>query len=179
MLQCYRKTFLVAGFGLVGSMWRWNMVTKHKQPQVFLPPRAQALPEAVSVVCGFVWVLLGCASGAGRHRGQLASKQTLQNGTGRHLATWSACLLTPAPSVVTPSCSDTHTRWFSAGSRRRSSVRPCAQSGARRCPSLLWRASTLAPSWVWACGGACRGRTGPTQQQQGRWLAASLAREVR
>lgn len=47
LLICYRKTFLVAGCGLAGSVWRWNTITKHKQ-EIFLPPRAQALPEAVS-----------------------------------------------------------------------------------------------------------------------------------
>lgn len=48
LLLCYRKTFLVAGLGLAGSVWRWNAVTKHKRKDIFLPPRAQALPEAVS-----------------------------------------------------------------------------------------------------------------------------------
>jgi hypothetical protein len=53
LLLCYRKTFLVAGLGLIGSMWRWNMVTKHNRKDIFLPPRAQALPKAVSgnVMC--------------------------------------------------------------------------------------------------------------------------------
>jgi hypothetical protein len=49
MLMAYRKTFLVAGAGLIFSTWRWNTVTKHKLPDVFLPPRAQALPEPVSI----------------------------------------------------------------------------------------------------------------------------------
>jgi len=57
LLICYRKTFIVAGCGLAGSVWRWNTVTKHKQ-EIFLPPRAQALPEAVSGWRMHIWALL-------------------------------------------------------------------------------------------------------------------------
>jgi hypothetical protein len=48
LLWAYRKTFIGAGFGLLGSIWHWNAVDKHKRKDIFLPPRAQALPEAVS-----------------------------------------------------------------------------------------------------------------------------------
>jgi hypothetical protein len=47
MLTAFRQTCLVAGAGLVGSIWHWNSKTKHTRQQVFLPPRAQALPPEV------------------------------------------------------------------------------------------------------------------------------------
>eukprot|EP00775_Hariotina_reticulata_P003684 gene3684-3944_t len=47
LLTAFRKTCLVAGAGLAGSVWQWNTQTKHTRQQVFLPPRAQALPPEV------------------------------------------------------------------------------------------------------------------------------------
>jgi hypothetical protein len=39
----------VAGLGLGGAIWRWNAVSKHLRRDIFLPPRAQALPPQVCV----------------------------------------------------------------------------------------------------------------------------------
>lgn len=47
LLTWYRKTCLVAGAGMGGSVWHWYRVGKHKQKEVFIPPRAQALPPEV------------------------------------------------------------------------------------------------------------------------------------
>ncbi|KIY95252.1 hypothetical protein MNEG_12709 [Monoraphidium neglectum] len=47
LVECYRKTFLVTGAALIGSVFHWNYVGKLKVEQVFVPPRAQSLPAEV------------------------------------------------------------------------------------------------------------------------------------
>uniref|UniRef100_A0A383WP69 Mitochondrial import inner membrane translocase subunit TIM22 n=1 Tax=Tetradesmus obliquus TaxID=3088 RepID=A0A383WP69_TETOB len=46
LLTWYRKTCLVAGAGMAGSTWYWY-TSGRSNHQVFLPPRAQALPPEV------------------------------------------------------------------------------------------------------------------------------------
>eukprot|EP00879_Flechtneria_rotunda_P024151 GHRR01025597.1.p1 GENE.GHRR01025597.1~~GHRR01025597.1.p1 ORF type:complete len:309 (+),score=83.48 GHRR01025597.1:216-1142(+) len=46
LLTWYRRTCLVSGAGMAGSALYWNKYTKHTRQNVFLPPRAQSLPQA-------------------------------------------------------------------------------------------------------------------------------------
>jgi hypothetical protein len=73
LLLVYRKTFLVAGLGLAGSVWRWNAVTKHQRQHAFLPPRAQALPPEVcwrACVCVYVCARRGRRGGRMKEGGE-------------------------------------------------------------------------------------------------------------
>jgi hypothetical protein len=46
LLTWYRKTCLVAGAGMAGSIWHWYASGRNKHT-VFLPPRAQVLSPQV------------------------------------------------------------------------------------------------------------------------------------